>query len=262
MNEPIGIFDSGMGGLTVLDAVRKRLPGENIIYFGDTAHLPYGNKSPESIIKYSLSIADFFREKGVKLMVVACNTASVYSLGILKEKMDFPVIGVVESGVEAAVDSAKDAIGIIGTYGTIKSGVYQKQIKEKKRDVRIYPKACPLFVPLVEEGWIEHEVTELIAGIYLSDIRDSIEALILACTHYPLIKGVISRVVGRDVRIIDSAMEVAKAVEKTMQESGLSGDSSGTAASDFYVSDAPELFREKSSLFLGRGIETVKKIEI
>lgn len=261
-NNPIGIFDSGMGGLTVLKAIRNRLPDENIVYFGDTAHLPYGNKSPESIIKYSFAISNFFIKKNIKLMVVACNTASVYSLKMLKDKMEFPVIGVVESGVNAALKTAKNSIGIIGTYGTIKSKVYEKQIISRNPDIKIYSRHCPLFVPLIEEGWIDHPVTKEVAKIYLYDLNNKVESLILACTHYPLIKKVISRVMEEKVCVIDSAEEVAKVVERKNNEFSIANTIMKDQNTEFYVSDAPEIFMEKGELFLGHKIEEVQLVEI
>lgn len=261
-NNPIGVFDSGMGGLTVLRAIMDKLPGEDMLYFGDTAHLPYGNKSPEAITRYSLEVAEFFMERNVKLMVVACNTASVYALDTLKEKLSIPVIGVVESGVNAALNRAKKSIGIIGTYGTIKSRTYENKIRSRNPDIKIYSRHCPLFVPLVEEGWIDHPVTREVAGIYLSDLREKIDLIILACTHYPLIKGVISETLGPDVNVIDSAMEVAKAVENKIMQMNILNHSSEKQRSEFYVTDAPDNFIKMGEIFLGSKIRRVVSVNI
>ncbi|MGM0441923.1 MAG: glutamate racemase [Elusimicrobiota bacterium] len=261
--QPIGIFDSGMGGLTVFQAVSNLLPGEDIIYFGDTAHLPYGNKSKETVIKYSRGAVEFFKNNNVKFVVVACNTASVYALDILKKVTDFPVIGVVNPGVEAALRTDTNSIGIIGTYGTIKSGIYQKKLKVKNPELKIYSRACPLFVPLVEEGWVNHHVTREVARIYLDKFKNNIQALILACTHYPLLKNIITEVVGKSTRVIDSARVVAEKVKNNLKESNLLQSRSEKEANyQFYVSDAPDLFGKRGSIFLEHPINDVKKIDI
>ncbi len=259
---PIGIFDSGVGGLTVLKAVTERLPDENILYFGDTAHLPYGSKSPAAIKKYSLKVGEFFKFNDVKLMVVACNTASVYALDILREELEIPVIGVVESGANAALIEAKNSIGIIGTYGTMKSGMYKKMIRSKNPDIKIYSQPCPLFVPLVEEGWINHPVTKEVAEIYLSNIKEKIDTIILACTHYPLIRKVISHTLGPGINIVDSAQEVAKAVEEKMVQMNMLNDNDGKRKLEFYVSDAPDSFVKMGKLLLGYEMNDVHLVEI
>ncbi len=248
---PIGVFDSGMGGLTVLNALRKELSGEDFIYFGDTAHLPYGSKSADAVRKYALRAAKFFKKKKVKLMVVACNTASVYALDTLKKTMPFEVLGVILPGVRAALhkETKKNSIGVIGTYGTVKSGIYRRLILEMEPQSRVKARACPLFVPLVEEGWTDHEITKQVARLYLEDFASGLDSLILGCTHYPLLKGVIKNVAGPSVNIIDSAREVAMEASKLLNEAGTaSGKKNGSVK--FYVSDAPELFKESASIFL------------
>ncbi|MFH1415839.1 MAG: glutamate racemase [Elusimicrobiota bacterium] len=257
---PVGIFDSGVGGLTVLQAVAERLPNENIIYFGDTAHLPYGNKSPEAIIKYSLAAYKLLKEMDIKIMVVACNTASVYAIEALKETGDIPVVGVVESGVEAAISIAVESVGIIGTYGTVNSRSYEDKIKQKNADLKIFSRACPLFVPLVEEGWLQHPVTQNVAEIYLSEFRNKIDSLILACTHYPLLKEIIADTLGEEVRIIDSATEVAMTVEKKMTEMDIINRTEDVRSMNFFVSDGPLNFIRTGKIFLGYPIENVAVI--
>ncbi len=261
-NNPIGIFDSGVGGLTVLKEIVKRLPGEDIVYFGDTAHLPYGNKSPEAVERYSLEVARYFNLKKVKLMVIACNTASVYGIDALREKMEIPVIGVVESGVTAAVSETGDSIGIIGTHGTINSKVYENKILSKNPNVNILSKPCPLFVPLVEEGWVDHPVTRMTAQVYLEEFKDKIDSIILACTHYPLLKEVIKETLGSKVAIVDSATEVAKSVENRITEESLLNDNTDSHNIEFYVSDGPENFMKTGEIFLGNKIDKVELIQV
>ncbi len=246
---PIGVFDSGLGGLTVLKALSRRLPGEDFLYYGDTAHIPYGNKSADAVTRYSLSITRFLQDKGVKLIVTACNTASVYALETLKRELDIPVVGVAASGAAAAVQGGDRRVGVIGTYGTVKSGAYERLIKEISPRTEVISRACPLFVPLVEEGWVEHPVTAEVAGIYLEPLIGRVTSVILACTHYPVIKKTIEEVLGPEIRVIDSALEVAKTVEKMIENNGAGGKDAGKCR--FYVSDAPELFALRSPLFMG-----------
>ncbi len=252
-----------MGGLTVFNAVADNIPGENIVYFGDTAHLPYGSKSKETVIEYAKKALIFFTRCKVKCMVVACNTASVYALDTIKEYAAFPIIGVVQPGVNAASRTNAKSIGIIGTYGTIKSMTYQQKLKQKNSEIKLLAKSCPLFVPLVEEGWIEHEVTRKVARIYLDTLKNKIQVLILGCTHYPLLKNIISDTVGKKVKVIDSAQAVSKKVKRILQNySLLNPQPEKTVNYRFYVSDAPELFAERGSIFLDKSIENVQKIEV
>ncbi len=254
---PIAIFDSGMGGLTVLKAVRKKLPEENLIYFGDTAHLPYGTKSKKTVLNYAYKAAQFLTEKKIKLMIIACNTASVFALRELKKSMPFKVMGVIDPGVKAAAASKGSSIGVIGTYGTVKSGIYQRKIRSIMPDSRVKAKACPLFVPLAEEGWFDSRVTRQVAEIYLKEFCPGLDTLILGCTHYPLLKKVISGVAGSKVNIIDSAEEVAAEAGRVIkQEQRASGGDRGTLK--FYVSDSPELFRKSAPVFLAGEINLNK----
>ena len=216
-HSPIGIFDSGVGGLTVLKALRELLPGENLIYFGDTARVPYGTKSHKTIIKYSLQNTRLLEKFGVKMVVVACNTSSAHALGILKEEFRFPVVGVVEPGAKEAVKASKSGrIGVIGTEATVKSEAYRKAIVSLDPFCQVYQKACPLFVPLIEEGWLKDEITKLVAERYLKELLEKgIDTLVLGCTHYPLIKDTLSQVC-RGVKLIDSAGAVAREVERLL----------------------------------------------
>ncbi|MFW6134301.1 MAG: glutamate racemase [Elusimicrobiota bacterium] len=259
---PIGIFDSGMGGLTVLKEVANKLNNENIIYFGDTAHLPYGNKSRNTVSKYSYAIAEFLKLKNIKLMVVACNTASVFALESLREKFNIPIIGVVDSGVNAAVREAKNSVGIIGTYATVKSKVYENKIRKINSKIQIYSRSCPLFVPLVEEGWLDHPVTKRVAEIYLNNLKEKIDSIILACTHYPMIKNVISETLGREIAIIDSAVEVAKEVKNKVSEMKMENKTNKKQEIKYFVSDSPELFKKEGTIFMGKRIENVSLVEI
>jgi len=256
-DKPIGIFDSGVGGLTVVKEITRHLPDESIIYLGDTARVPYGIKSPETVIKYSRQNAKFLKGKGIKLLVVACNTSSAVSLPILRDEIDIPVIGVIEPGARAAVRGTKTGrIGVIGTEATVKSGAYEKAIKEargKKQEARleVTSKPCPLFVPLAEEGWFENEVAEMTAEIYLKDFRgNGVDILVLGCTHYPLLKKTIQKTVGNGVILIDSAEETAREVEGLLKEKGLISNSE-SAVKDFYVTDNPERFSKVGKVFLG-----------
>ncbi len=215
---PIGIFDSGVGGLTVLKAIKKILPHENLIYFGDTARVPYGNRSPNTIIKYSVENARLLQKFNIKTLVVACNTSSSYALEILKEEFPFPVIGVVKPGAKLAVESSKSKrIGVIGTEATIKSGAYRKAILSLEPFATVFEKACPLFVPLIEEGWLSDKITELVAEKYLKELTEKeIDTLVLGCTHYPLIKDTIKKILKDNVTLIDSAMAVAEEVKRKL----------------------------------------------
>jgi len=210
---PIGVFDSGVGGLTVLQAIRRRLPGEDYLYLGDTARLPYGSKSPSTVQRYALNATRHLVDCGIKLLVVACNTASSYALEEVTAACSVPVVGVVEPGVRAAMASGARRIGVIGTEGTVRSEAYQRALRRADRRVTVEAAACPLFVPLAEEGWGDHPVTDLVAEHYLRPLLDhGIEALILGCTHYPLLRPSLERVVGQSVRLVDSATSVAATV--------------------------------------------------
>jgi glutamate racemase len=284
---PIGVFDSGIGGLTVLKEIFSELPGEPTIYLGDTARVPYGMRSGETVIRYSLEMADFLVRKGIKLLVVACNTASAFALAAIKERFDIPVIGVIEPGAKRAVRTSRSRrIGIIGTEGTIRSNSYVNAIKAlcgcesmliREHGVKhfdryfevtldgltIFTKACPLFVPLVEEGWESDDVAALTAGHYLDGLKkEPIDTLVLGCTHYPLLKDVIGRVMGDGVALIDSATETAGEIRETLMRSGIGPASSSRPARMFYVTDAKERFLRVGERFLGQSIEHIEKIDV
>ena len=256
---PIGVFDSGLGGLTVAHAIMQQLPGESIIYFGDTARVPYGPKSPDTVRRYSREIAAFLLGEGVKAIVIACNTATAHALSALEQELPVPVIGVVKPGARAAVKGTRNGhIGVIGTDGTIRSGAYVRAIHSEMPGATVTALACPLFVPFVEEGWIDREATWLVARDYLEPlVRDRIDTLVLGCTHYPLLKRVIGETVGRDVRLIDSAEETAADTRRMLHDAGLeSPAASGTYR--FIASDDPQQFLTLGQRFLGDAIERVE----
>ena len=256
---PIGVFDSGLGGLTVAHAIMRQLPAESLIYFGDTARVPYGPKSPDTVRRYSREISAFLLEQGVKAIVVACNTATAHALPTLRDELEVPVIGVVEPGARAAVRATRTGhIGVIGTAGTIRSQAYVRAIHAENPDVRVTALACPLFVPIVEEGWTNHEATHLIAEEYLAPfVKDPIDTLVLGCTHYPLLKPVIGEIVGRSVRLIDSAEETALDARRMLAENDLAA-TDGEAEYRFIASDDPQQFLTLGRRFLGSAIERVE----
>jgi glutamate racemase len=261
---PIGVFDSGIGGLTVVSEMMRQLPHESIIYFGDTARVPYGPKSPDTVRRYSHEITSFLRAEGVKAVVVACNTATAHALPMLREELPMPVVGVVEPGARAAVEASRGgAVGVIGTKGTIASGAYERAIRALAPDMRITARACPLLVPLVEEGWTEAEATGIIAREYLMPMRDAhIDTLVLGCTHYPLLKPLFAQILGGDVRLIDSARETAAETGRVLDEQGLRADASATPRHRFIASDAPQQFLELGQRFLGSAIERVETLTL
>ncbi|MBI5103040.1 MAG: glutamate racemase [Nitrospirae bacterium] len=260
---PIGIFDSGIGGLTVLKEIIATLPGENTIYLGDTARVPYGIRSPETVTRYSFENARFLSSKGVKMLVIACNTVSSISLGAVRKSAGMPVIGVIGPGARAAVSATKNRkVGVIGTEATIRSSAYARAISVLDSSIEVFGLPCPLFVPLVEEGWTEGEVAEMTAETYLKDMRDkNIDTLVLGCTHYPLLKNVISRVMGDEVVLIDSAVETARAIKTALTDLSLLGGGEGSTR-HYYVTDSPEKFISVGERFLGRKIEYIEKIEL
>ncbi|MCX7965486.1 MAG: glutamate racemase [Syntrophorhabdaceae bacterium] len=261
-NLSIGMFDSGVGGLTVLKEVKNLLPMENIVYLGDTARVPYGNRSPQTIIRYAMESSLFLLTKGIKILVIACNTSSAIALKILSKKLPIPVIGVIEPAAKTAVMTTKtNKIGIIGTKATIKSKAYERSIKELKPNMEVISKPCPLFVPIVEEGLEKDEVAFIMAEKYLREFRDSgIDTLIMGCTHYPILEDVIKKVVGEHVNIINTGKETAKDVEKCLKEKGIL-KTKGKGLCQFYVTDAPETFKEIGGRFLKSQISTVKYIK-
>lgn len=259
MNKPIGIFDSGVGGLTVFREIRKKLPEKDIIYFGDTARVPYGSKSKNTIIQYSLQNAAFLIRQNIKILVVACNTSSAYAIDELKKHFHIPIIGVIEPGAIKALEMTRNKrIGIIGTYGTIKSGSYEKSLKALSKDCYIFSKATPLLVPLVEENWIDHQVSKMIIKEYLTELlKQKIDTLILGCTHYPVLKKVIKEVVGKDVQLVDSAESVAQKIQQFFSEES-SGERIGN--NTFYISDNPEKFKLLGKQILKQDLENVHKV--
>ncbi|MBU4376930.1 MAG: glutamate racemase [Candidatus Omnitrophica bacterium] len=263
-DKPIGIFDSGIGGLTVLKEIRNILPREDIVYFGDTARVPYGTKSKETVIKFSLQDADFLSNFDVKMIVVACNTASSLSLDMLKRRYDIPLVGVIEPGARKAASlTRKMKIGVIGTKATVKSGIYEREVKKFNPAINVLSTDCPLFVPLVEEGWLHGKITEAIAKTYLAPVKKfGADVLVLGCTHYPLLKSVIQKALGRGVKLVDSAKETAKEVKAIIEENGMAKRSNENPEYAFYVSDEPALFKKIGEKFLKRPIERIEKAEI
>jgi glutamate racemase len=257
---PVGVFDSGIGGLTVAQEVIRQLPHESVIYFGDTARVPYGPKSPETVRRYSREIAGFLHDQGVKSIVIACNTATAHALSALRDELDMPVIGVVEPGARAAVAATtRGHIGVIGTVGTIKSGAYERAIRALDPDMLITARACPLFVPLVEEGWTDHDATRLVAREYLQPMIDAeIDTLVLGCTHYPLLKSLLADVLGPDVRLIDSAEETAAETARTLATASLTADPNADPTYRFIASDDPLQFLQLGQRFLGGTMEGVE----
>jgi glutamate racemase len=257
---PLGVFDSGIGGLTVARALFERLPRESVIYFGDTARVPYGPKSPDTVRRYSGEILAYLLRRGVKAVVIACNTSTAHALDYLKGQSPVPMVGVIEPGARAAVAATRTgAIGVIGTAGTIASGAYERAIKALRPDARVHAQACPLFVPLVEEGWFDHPAAELIARAYLEPLRKAgVDVLVLGCTHYPLLKPLLARVMGPDVTLVDSAEETAKVVAEELGARGLLA-AGGSHEHLFVVSDDEPHFRKVGARFLG---EKLRKVEV
>ena len=262
-NGPIGVFDSGIGGLTVLRSLLGELSSESFVYFGDTARVPYGNKSPETVCKFSRENISFLMDEGVKFVVVACNTASAEAVPILQDEFPIPVVGVIEPGVRAAVRMSKShRIGVIGTSGTIRSQAYQNGIRKLNPRANVTARACPLFVPLVEEGWIETPITEMIAETYLKDYRsEGIDVLVLGCTHYPLLHDVIGGVLGPTVTLVDSAVETAREVRERLYTDGLLSES-GQSELSVYLSDIAPNFREIGERIPGRSIPDVRLLTV
>jgi len=260
----LGIFDSGIGGLTVVSQIIKKLPNENIVYFGDTARVPYGSKSEKVIIDYSLQIANFLVSKDIKMLVVACNTVSSVALDILSARFNVPVVGVIKPGAKAAASATKiKKVGVIGTRTTIRSDVYSKEIKSIDKDIFVISKPCPLFVPLVEEGWIDHPVTRMVAMEYLSSfIESGIDSLVLGCTHYPIIRNIIQETVGKNIKLIDSAESTAQEVANILKQNQIMNTSSRTPNYQYFVSDLPHQFDEIGTRFLGRKLKNVKRIQL
>ena len=261
---PIGVFDSGIGGLTVFRALARRLPGEQILYLGDTARVPYGNKSRETVTRYTRECARFLLHRRIKLLVVACNTASALALPSLAEELSVPTLGVLQPGAERACALSRSGrIGVIGTDATIRSGAYASAIRRLRLDAQVTSIACPLFVPLAEEGWTEGEVARLVAEKYLSAFAGKdIDALVLGCTHYPLLKGVISLVLGPSIQLVDSAEAVAEESARRLESSGLLALRERGEEHHFYVTDSSQRFSEVGSRFLGTPLGRLEQVDI
>lgn len=262
--KPIGVFDSGIGGLTVVKRISATLPEENIVYFGDTARVPYGSKSNSTVIEYAMQDAKFLINKNVKTIVVACNTVSSTALSELRKNFHLPIIGMIEPGAKLAVQKTKNGkIGVIGTRATINNKAYSKEIKKIEPGIEVFEKACPLFVPLAEEGWIKHKATYEIAEEYLKELRDlKIDTLVLGCTHYPILAEIIQEVIGKDVMLIDSGVASAEVVKKELDRTDLHTNSYALGHQDFYVSDIPVKFKEVAELFLGMPVNEVNKVDL
>jgi len=261
---PIGVFDSGLGGLTVVRELVARLPGESLIYFGDTARLPYGNKSPRAIRRFAREAAYFLLTQRVKMLVVACNTATAHALDALREEVPVPVVGVIEAGARSAHHATRSGrIGVIGTPGTIASGAYDRAVRCLRPQVEVFAQACPMFVPLVEEGMVDHPAAELIALDYLHPLTEvGIDTLVLGCTHYPMLRPLIAGVLGPGVRLIDSAEETALDVAGRVAELGLLRTSRGSPLRRFLVSDLPLRFRTVGRRFVGDLIGSVEEVDV
>ena len=263
MKKPIGIFDSGIGGLTVVKQLMQSLPDEQMIYFGDTARIPYGTKSKRLIEQYAIEDARFLLQYDIKALVVACNTASSLAMDVLLDYLDIPVIGVVIPGAEAAVELTRNnKVGVIGTIATINSNSYSLQIKKRLSEAKVFAQACPLLVPLVEEGWLDDEVTIMTLKKYLPEmISEKVDTLILGCTHYPLLENTIQKIMGDHVKLIDSGKETAKAVKQVLIETNLLNQSEKSGPDKFFVSDIPMKFEEIGSRFLGKTLDNVERVD-
>lgn len=264
---PVGVFDSGVGGLTVAREIMRQLPMERIIYFGDTARLPYGSKSRETIIRYSRQIIHFLQEKGVKAIVVACNTASAFALEQVRTEFTLPIIGVVRPGAKVAAEISKNGrIGVIGTEGTIGSQIYTRTIREHNPHAEVIGKPCPLLVPLVEEGWLKDPITVEIAGRYLDFfLKSDIDTLIMGCTHYPLLRSTLRGILGDKVNLVNPAYETARSLKLMLEEQGLINDGASGETGlkyQFYVSDAAEKFRSFANSILPCEIEEARLVHI
>lgn len=262
--QSIGIFDSGVGGLTVLREIHRSMPQEDTIYFGDTARVPYGTKSPETVSRYAHEITTFLARRDIKLLVVACNTASAVALNGLKRHFPIPVVGVIEPGARRAVEVTRNArIGVIGTSGTIKSGAYSRAIKRLNPSAEVLTKACPLFVPLAEEGWTENQVARLTARTYLLELKESgVDTLVLGCTHYPLLTAIIAETMGPDVTLVDSAAETARTVAEILSKKKILRPALEQGNHHYYVSDIPAGFIRVGNRFLGGRLGDVYQVNL
>ncbi len=259
---PIGVFDSGIGGLTVVKQLMALLPNESIIYFGDTARIPYGTKSVEIVKRFALEDSTFLLDKQVKMIIVACNTASALAIRFLSSILPIPVTGVIRPGARAAVQQTENGrIGVIGTTATMRSNAYAREVYQLNRELKVLSQPCPLFVPLVEEGWIEDEATEMIARRYLQPmLENQVDTLVLGCTHYPLLKPMLSRIMGEQVALIDSGVETARAVQDFLSANQLTASKEAHPEHRFFLSDLPYKFQEIGERFLERSLPHVETI--
>jgi glutamate racemase len=260
---PIGVFDSGVGGLTVFRALERRLPNESLIYLGDTARIPYGTRSPATVRRYALEDAAFIQSKNVKAIVVACNTASALAADLLTRECSVPVVGVIKPGARRAVSLTRSGyVGVIATEATVASGAYEQAMLDERSGLEIISRACPLFVPLAEEGWLDHPVTRQVAEEYLMELRASrVDTLVLGCTHYPILRPVIEAVMGSKA-YVDSGEAVADEIASLLEERGLRRTSDQPPSEQFYVTDSAIRFRRVAELFLGRPLESVETVEL
>lgn len=267
-NAPIGVFDSGVGGLTVAREIMRQMPQERIVYFGDTARLPYGTKSQETVIRYSKQIIRFLKTQEVKAIVIACNTASACALEAVKEELDIPILGVIYAGALTAVKATRNGrIGIIGTEATIRSGVYEREMKKIRGDIKVIGKPCPLFVPLVEEGLLHDSVTDEIASRYLASLKGKyIDTLVMGCTHYPLLRSTFRRLMGEEVTLVNPAYETALELKELLEKEDLSciedGRKLGEEQYHFFVSDRAENFTSFAAAILPKEVKETKQINI
>lgn len=270
---PIGVFDSGMGGLTVLAELVRALPGESFVYLGDTARVPYGSRSARTVQRYSLEVADFLLARGIKLLVIACNTATAHAEALLKERMPVPVLGVIQPGVRAGLQRTRNKrLGVIGTRATIRSGSYEQALRELAPEAQVFSRACPLFVPLVEEGWLDKRITALTVEEYLAElVREEIDSVILGCTHYPLLKTTINEVFP-NLELIDSSIEIARAVKeeltarKLLRDPGAArndgGESTAPGGVQIFLTDVTDQMQRLEQLFYGMRFDSVEEIEL
>jgi glutamate racemase len=267
-NAPLGVFDSGLGGLTVVRALREKLPAESIVYLGDTARVPYGTRSKDTVIKYALGCSRILIGRGVKAIVVACNTVSAVALDILRVELDLPVLGVIEPGARAAAAAAGgDVIGVLGTAGTIASGAYPRAVAAASTRAEVIGQAAPLLVPLVEEGWVDGDVPRLAVRRYLEPIlARGARVIVLGCTHYPLLRATIEReaeaIAGRAVRVVDSAHATAEDVGGFLEDRHLLADGAERGDLELLVTDLPKTFSEVASRFLGEAVPRVRQIDL
>ncbi len=261
---PIGIFDSGIGGLTVAREVINKLPNENIIYLGDTARVPYGTKSSRTVITYSQRNAKFLISKGIKLLVIACNTASSVALQSLRWDYKIPIVGVIEPGARKAAATTKTGIGgVIGTPSTILSNSYKQALENVNPDIKVISKPCPLFVSLADEGWTHGKITEMIVEKYLIEISgEGIDVLILGCTHYPLLKDSIQNFLGNEITLVDSAEETALEIKRTLDEKDLTNKTEHIQKREYYLTDVSDTFIDVANRFLGEKIEKIDMVDI